>query len=79
LIISHGSQLNVTDSFLPDDPEKAVEEFFRLVRKRMIAEQIAKKDTKVKVQYSSELGIGAVLQAAKSRKAKQIFSLIKFS
>jgi hypothetical protein len=35
-----GSQLNVTDSFLPDDPENAVEDFLRLVRKRMVIEQI---------------------------------------
>ncbi len=34
---------NVTESFLPDDSENAVEEFLRLVRKRMLAEQIATK------------------------------------
>lgn len=38
-----GSQPNVTESFLSDHPENAVEEFFRLVRKRMVAEQIATK------------------------------------
>ena len=43
-----GSQLNVTDSFLPDDPENAVEEFLRLVRKRMVIEQIAKKIDKTR-------------------------------
>ena len=31
-----GSQLNVTESFLPDDFENAVKEFLRLVRERMI-------------------------------------------
>ena len=30
-----GTQLNVTDSFLPDDPDHAVEEFLVLVRARM--------------------------------------------
>jgi hypothetical protein len=40
-----GSQLNVTESFLPDDPENAVEEFLRLVRERMVAGQIAAKKT----------------------------------
>ena len=39
----NGSQLNVTESFLSDDSENAVEEFLRLVRKRMVAEQIATK------------------------------------
>lgn len=38
-----GDQLNVTESYLPDDYENAVEEFFRLVRERMIAEQNVKK------------------------------------
>ncbi len=32
-----GNQLNVTESFLPDDYEKAIEEFLRLVRKKMAA------------------------------------------
>jgi len=42
---SDGSQLNVTESFLSDDSENAVEEFLRLVRERMVAEQIdTKKD-----------------------------------
>ena len=31
-----GSQLNVTESFLPDDSENAVKEFLCLVRERMI-------------------------------------------
>ncbi len=38
-----GDQLNVTESFLPNDYENAVEEFFRIVRKRMVAEQNVKK------------------------------------
>ncbi|MDI6686965.1 MAG: DUF6516 family protein [Desulfobacterales bacterium] len=41
----NGSQLNVTESFLSDDSENAVEEFLRLVRERMVAEQIAAKKT----------------------------------
>lgn len=32
-----GNQLNVIESFLPDDYENAVEEFLRLVRERMSA------------------------------------------
>ena len=40
-----GNQLNVTESFLPDNYENAVEEFLRLVRERMVAEQIAAKKT----------------------------------
>jgi len=40
-----GSQPNVTESFLPDNYENAVEEFLRLVRKRMVAKQIAAKKT----------------------------------
>jgi len=32
-----GTQLNVTESFLPDSYENAVEEFLRLVRERMAA------------------------------------------
>ena len=32
-----GNQLNVIESFLPDDYENAVEEFLRLVRERMAA------------------------------------------
>ena len=32
-----GNQLNVTESFLPDNYENAVEEFLRLVRERMAA------------------------------------------
>jgi len=32
-----GNQLNVIESFLPDDYENAVEEFLRMVRKRMAA------------------------------------------
>lgn len=31
-----GAQLNVTESFLPDDPDQAVEDFLCLVRTRMI-------------------------------------------
>ncbi|MDP2644383.1 MAG: DUF6516 family protein [Desulfobacterales bacterium] len=31
-----GTQLNVTESFLPDDPDRAVEEFLGLVRARMV-------------------------------------------
>ena len=31
-----GTQLNVTESFLPDDPDCAVEEFLCLVRVRMV-------------------------------------------
>ena len=31
-----GAQLNVTGSFLPDDPDHAVEEFLRLVKERMV-------------------------------------------
>lgn len=38
-----GTQLNVTESFLPDDYEKAIEEFLRLVRKKMAAKQIPEK------------------------------------
>jgi len=38
-----GDQLNVTESFLPDDYENAVEEFFRLVREKMVAEQNVEK------------------------------------
>ncbi len=38
-----GDQLNVTESFLPDDYENAVEEFFCLVRERMVAEQNVEK------------------------------------
>ena len=38
-----GDQLNDTESFLPDDYENAVEEFFRLVRERMVAEQNVEK------------------------------------
>jgi len=38
-----GNQLNVTESFLPDDYEKAIEEFLRLVRKKMAAKQIPEK------------------------------------
>ncbi|MEA3361158.1 MAG: DUF6516 family protein [Thermodesulfobacteriota bacterium] len=30
-----GNHLNVTESFLPDNPEKAVEDFFHLVREKM--------------------------------------------
>ena len=40
-----GNQLNVTESFLLDDPENAVEEFLCLVREQMVAEQIAAKKT----------------------------------
>ena len=40
-----GTQLNVTESFLPDDSENAVEAFLRLVREKMIAQQITKKET----------------------------------
>lgn len=32
-----GDHLNVIESFLPDNPEKAVEDFLRLVRERMTA------------------------------------------
>ena len=32
-----GNQLNVIESFLPDNYENAVEEFLRLVRERMAA------------------------------------------
>ena len=38
-----GTQLNVTESFLPDSYENAVEEFLRLVRERMVAKQIDEK------------------------------------
>ncbi|MBC8491748.1 MAG: hypothetical protein H8D42_04230 [Candidatus Marinimicrobia bacterium] len=38
-----GSQLNVTDSFLPDDYEKAIEEFLCLVREKMASKQIPEK------------------------------------
>ncbi|MBU0986819.1 MAG: hypothetical protein KKH68_06155 [Proteobacteria bacterium] len=38
-----GTQLNVTESFLPDDYEKAIETFLRLVRKKMAAEQLPEK------------------------------------
>ena len=31
-----GTQLNVTESFLPDDPDRAVEEFLYLVKERMV-------------------------------------------
>ena len=39
-----GTQLNVNESFLPDDYEKAIEEFLRLVRKKMAAKQIPDKN-----------------------------------
>ena len=39
------SQLNVTESFLPDNYENAIEEFLQLVREHMVAEQIAAKRT----------------------------------
>ena len=40
----NGTQLNVTESFLPDDSENAVEEFLRLVRAKMIAQQLTEKE-----------------------------------
>ena len=40
-----GTQINVTESFLPDNYENAVEEFLRLVRERMAAKQITEKNT----------------------------------
>ena len=40
-----GTQINVTESFLPDNYENAVEEFLRLVRERMVAKQITEKNT----------------------------------
>ncbi len=40
-----GTQLNVTESFLPDNYENAVEEFLRLVRERMVTKQITEKNT----------------------------------
>lgn len=36
-----GAQLNVTESFLPDNYEDAVETFLRLVREKMAAERIS--------------------------------------
>jgi hypothetical protein len=39
-----GNQQNVTESFLPDNSENAVEEFLRLVRERMINKQTAEKN-----------------------------------
>jgi len=38
-----GNQQNVTESFLPDNSENAVEEFLRLVRERMINKQTGEK------------------------------------
>ena len=38
-----GNQQNVTESFLPDNSENAVEEFLRLVRERMINKQTDEK------------------------------------
>jgi len=40
-----GTQINVTESFLPDNYENAVEEFLRLVRERMVTKQITEKNT----------------------------------
>jgi hypothetical protein len=40
-----GTQINVTESFLPDNYENAVEEFLRLVRERMVTGQITEKNT----------------------------------
>ena len=39
-----GTQINVTESFLPDNYENAVEEFLRLVRERMVTKQITEKN-----------------------------------
>ena len=36
-----GTQLNVTESFLPDNYENAVEEFLRLVREKMVAKTLS--------------------------------------
>ncbi|RZB36126.1 MAG: hypothetical protein SRB2_02477 [Desulfobacteraceae bacterium Eth-SRB2] len=38
-----GDQLNVTESFLPDDYKKAIEEFLRLVREKMADKQLTEK------------------------------------
>ena len=43
-----GNQENVTESFLPDDPESAVEEFLRVVRERMAAETFSLDQVKKK-------------------------------
>jgi hypothetical protein len=40
-----GTQINVTESFLPDNYDNAVEEFLRLVRERMVTKQITEKNT----------------------------------
>ena len=40
-----GTQINVTESFLPDNFDNAVEEFLRLVRERMVTKQITEKNT----------------------------------
>lgn len=36
-----GTQINVTESFLPDNYENAVEEFLRLVREKMVAKTLS--------------------------------------
>ena len=43
-----GTQINVTESFLPDNYENAVEEFLRLVRERMAAKTFSLDQVKKK-------------------------------
>jgi len=40
-----GTEINVTESHLPDNYENAVEEFLRLVRERMVTKRITEKNT----------------------------------